>query len=155
MKPVILLRVASVLTLVHAVLHTIGGVFGKPAPGVAAMVAATMRTRFPALGGMHSYSDFYFGMGLAVSIFLTIEATAFWLLALMAKSDSARLRPLLAVFMLGYIALALNSYTFFFAAPVIVELLIAACIGAAIFTATSTADDTLATEDRQLDSARL
>ena len=29
-KPVVLLRVAAVLTLIHAVLHTIGGVFGKP-----------------------------------------------------------------------------------------------------------------------------
>ena len=30
MKPVIYLRAASLLTLLHAVLHTIGGVFGKP-----------------------------------------------------------------------------------------------------------------------------
>jgi hypothetical protein len=32
-KPVVFLRIASVLTLIHAVLHTIGGVFGSVDPG--------------------------------------------------------------------------------------------------------------------------
>jgi hypothetical protein len=135
MKPVIYLRIASVLTLVHALLHTIGGVFGKPSPGVASVVAASMRTRFEAFGAMRSYSDFYMGMGLAVSIFLTVEGVIFWLLASLAKSDAARLRPILALFLLGYLAMAANSLLFFFAAPVVVEILIAACLGAAIFTA--------------------
>ena len=63
MKPVVFLRIASILTLIHAALHTIGGVFGKPIPGVATMVAATMRSRFPVFGVMRSYSDFYLGMG--------------------------------------------------------------------------------------------
>jgi hypothetical protein len=154
MKSVIFLRIASVLTLVHAALHTIGGVFGKPAPGVATMVAATMRTRFPAMGAMRSYSDFYLGMGLAVSIFLAMEAIAFWLLASMAKSDSTRLRPLLAIFLLGYVALALNSYAFFFAAPVVVELLIAGCIGASIFTADDKTRSNVPEKLAEMNSAR-
>jgi hypothetical protein len=135
MKPVIYLRIASVLTPIHALLHTIGGVFGKPSPGVASVVAASMRTRFEAFGAMRSYSDFYMGMGLAVSIFLTVEGVIFWLLASLARSDAARLRPILALFLLGYLAMAANSLLFFFAAPVVVEILIAACLGAAIFTA--------------------
>jgi len=138
MKPVIYLRIASVLTLIHAVLHTIGGVFGKPSPGVAAMVAAMMRSRFEFLGVTRSYSDFYMGMGLAVSTFLVMDAVIFWLLASLAQSDAARLRPILAIFMLGYLAFAVNSFLFFFAAPVIVEALIAACLFAAIFTAKPT-----------------
>lgn len=155
MKPVVFLRIASVLTLTHAALRTIGGVFGKPAPGVAAMVAATMRMRFPALGAMRSYSDFYLGMGLAVSIFLTVEAIAFWLLASMAKSDAMRLRPLLAIFLLGYVALAVNSYMFFFAAPVVVELLIAGCIGGAIFTADAEKRSNVHEELAEVNSARV
>jgi hypothetical protein len=137
MKPVIFLRTASILTLIHAALHTIGGVFGKPTPGVATMVAATMHTRFPVFGVVRSYSDFYLGMGLAVSIFLTVEAIVFWLLASLAKSDAARLRPILSIFLLGYLAPALNSFSLFFAGPVIAELLIAACLIMAIFTATA------------------
>jgi hypothetical protein len=142
MKPVLFLRIASVLTLIHAILHTVGGVFGKPAPGVATSVAAIMRSRFPVFGVMRSYSDFYLGLGLGISVFLTVDAIAFWILASMAKSDATRLRPLLGIFTLGYLAMAVNSYLFFFAAPVIVESLIAVCLVIAIFTASSTSAGT-------------
>lgn len=146
MKPVLLLRIASVLTLIHAVLHTVGGVFGKPSPGVATAVAAMMRSRFPVFGVVRSYSDFYMGLGLGISIFLTVEGIAFWILASMAKSGAVRLRPLLAIFALGYVAMAINSYEFFFPAPVVVELLIAGCLVMAIYTASSSADETARTE---------
>ena len=138
MKSVLFLRIAAALTFIHAVLHTIGGVFGKPDPGIPTMVAATMRGyRFPVFGVMRSYADFYMGMGLAVTTFLTVEAIVFWQLASLAKTDGARLRPILATFAVGYLAFALNSYTFFFILPVITELLIAACLVAAIYTARS------------------
>jgi len=135
MKTVVFLRVASILTLIHSVLHTIGGVFGKPVNGAAASVAANMRTPFPVFGLTRSYSDFYMGMGLSVTIFLTMDAVLLWILASMAKKDAVHLRPLLAVFALGYLAFAFNSHLFFFAIPVITELLIVACIVAAIVTA--------------------
>lgn len=136
MKPAIFLRIASVLTLIHAIAHTIGGVFGKPQPGAAAMVVETMQSnRFPVMGVTRSYADFYLGMGLGVTILLTMEGLVFWLLASLAKSDAARLRPILGVFMVGYLAFAVNSLLFFFSIPVIVELLIAACLAMAIITA--------------------
>src|SRR5258708_4254849 len=114
MKPTLFLRIASVLTLIHSILHSIGGVFGKPAPGAAAMVMATMQAnRFPVLGVERSYADFYLGFGLGITIFLTAEAVVFWLLGSLAKRDAARLRPILAVFMVGYVAFAVNSYLYF------------------------------------------
>jgi hypothetical protein len=138
MKPVIFLRIASVLAMIHSVLHTVGGVFGKPTPGVAAMVAATMQdNRFPALGQMRSYADFYRGMGLGVTIFLTAEAIVFWFLASLIQADGVRLRPILCVFAAGYLAFALNSYAYFFMMPVIVETLIAACLIMSAVTAKS------------------
>jgi hypothetical protein len=146
MKPAVFIRIASVLTLVHSVLHTVGGVFGKPAPGVATSVAAMMRSHFQVFGVTRSYSDFYMGMGLGVTIFLTMDALLLWLLASMAKQNAASLRPLIAVFAVGYLAFALNSYTFFFALPVITELLIVACLVAAIVTA-KTGSSTISTKD--------
>ena len=135
MKPVVYLRIASVLTLIHSILHTIGGVFGKPVSSQAAMIAASMRYRFEVFGVMRSYADFYRGLGLGITVALTMDAALLWLLASMAKSEAARLRPMMAVFLVGYLALALNSYTFFFSGPVIAELLIVFCLGAAIVTA--------------------
>jgi hypothetical protein len=136
MKPVLLLRVASALTLLHAVLHTVGGVFGKPVPGVGAATDAIMRANhFYVLGQTRSYWEFYRGMGLGVTIFLTADALIFWLLGSLAKNDAARLRPILAVFAAAYLVFAVNSYNYFFNGPVIVEILIAALLLAAIATA--------------------
>ena len=64
-KPVLFLRIAAVLTLIHAVLHTIGGVFGKPEPGPATIAFQAMTiNQFLLLGHTRSYADFYRGLGL-------------------------------------------------------------------------------------------
>jgi hypothetical protein len=136
MKPTLFLRVAAVLTFVHAALHTIGGVFGKPEPGAAAAAVAAMQSNhFLVMGLTRSYADFYLGLGLAVSIFLTVEAVVFWQLGSMAKTQPQRLRPILATFLIAYLALAVNSWLYFFIPPVITEVLIALCLGLAILTA--------------------
>ena len=133
MRSVIFLRIASVLTFVHAALHTIGGVFGGAAPGIQQATVAVMKANeFLAMGAMRSYWDFYRGMGLAVSVFLVMEAVVFWQLSSLAKSDGLRLRPVLAVFAVGYLGFTAVSYRYFFAAPVITEILIALCLGLAI-----------------------
>jgi hypothetical protein len=132
MRTVIFLRIASVLTLIHAVLHTIGGVFGSAAPGLQQATVAVMKANeFAVMGAMRSYWDFYRGMGLAVSVFLVMEAVVFWQLSSLAKTDGLRLRPVLAVFAVGYLGFAAVSYRYFFAAPVITEILIGLCLGLA------------------------
>jgi hypothetical protein len=138
-KAVIFLRTASLLTLAHAALHTLGGVFGKPAPGPQqAAVAAMKANQFLLMGHTRSYWDFYMGMGLGGSIFLTMSAVVFWQLSSLAETDSIRLRPIYATFALAYLVFAVNSWRYFFVAPVIVEVLIALLLIAAIFTSQAT-----------------
>lgn len=144
-KPVLFLRIASVLTLIHAVLHTIGGVFSSPDPGPGAVAYEAMKVnQFLLMGNMRSYWEFYRGMGLAVTIFLTFEAVVFWQLSSLAKTNAARLRPILATFATAYLAMAVNSQVYFFLLPVIVEGAIVLLLGLAIVTAkpesASTAD---------------
>jgi hypothetical protein len=140
MKPALLLRIAAVLTFIHAALHTIGGVFGKAAPGPATVAVQAMKmNQFLLMGHMRSFWDFYRGMGLGVTISLTAEAFLFWQLGSLAKTDARRLRPILATFLVAYAVLAVNSYAYFFLGPVIAEILIAACLGLAIVAAKSQA----------------
>jgi hypothetical protein len=135
-KPTLFLRIAAVLTLIHAVLHTVGGVFGKPAPGAAeAAFAAMQANHFLAMGFTRTYAEFYRGLGLCISIFLTAEGIVFWQLGAIAKTQANQLRPVLAMFLLAYLAMAVNSYFYFFSAPVVTEALIAIFLGLAIFTA--------------------
>src|SRR4051794_41656376 len=111
MRTVLYLRIASVLTFIHAALHTIGGVFGGAAPGVQQATVAVMKANeFAAMGAMRSYWDFHMGFGLAVSVFLTMEAVVFWQLGSLAKTDAMRVRPLLATFLMGYLGVAVVSY---------------------------------------------
>jgi hypothetical protein len=136
MRPTTFLRIAAVLTFVHAVLHTVGGVFSEPEPGAGqAAVAAMQSNHFLVMGMMRTYADFYRGLGLAVSIFLIAEAIVFWQFGSLAKAQAQRLRPILATFLIAYLALAVNSYLYFFSPPVIIEVLIALCLSLAILTA--------------------
>ncbi len=137
-KPVLFLRIAAVLTFIHAVLHTIGGVFGHVDPGPAAVAAQAMKiNQFPIMGNLRSFWDFYRGLGLGATISLTSESIAFWQLASLAKTEGRNLRPILITFAVAYSVLAVNSYTYFFIAPVITEILIAACLVMASVTAKS------------------
>ena len=129
MRPSVCLRVAAVLTLIHAVLHTVGGVYGAVAPGPPTVAVAAMRTNtFMAFGNLRSFWIFYRGMGLVVTVFLMLEAVVFWLLGGLAKTAGVKLRPVVLAFAIGYIALAVVSWGHFFLGPVIVELLIAGCL---------------------------
>lgn len=135
-RTVVFLRIAAVLTFIHAVLHTVGGVFGSVGPGPASVAAAAMKAnQFLVIGHMRSYWDFYRGLGLTVTICLTAEAVLFWQLGSLAKTDGRRLRPILITFLIAYAVLAVNSNAYFFFGPVVAEILIAACLGAALFSA--------------------
>lgn len=134
-RPALFLRIASVLTFVHALLHTTGGVFGKVSPGPAEVAANAMKANaFVWMGSTHTFWGFYRGMGLAVSISLTAEAIVFWQLASLSKNNSLGLRPIYCTFLIAYLAIALNSFEHFFLAPVIMEILIAGCMAGAFLT---------------------
>lgn len=137
-KPVVWLRIASVLTLIHAALHTIGGVFGSTDPGPATVAVNAMRANtFLWMGHPHSFWEFYRGLGLAVSVFLTAESVLMWQLASVARSGARRLRPMMITLLLAYAVMSINSYEYFFLGPVIVEILIALSFGVAIMTVES------------------
>jgi hypothetical protein len=135
-KPVLFLRIASGLTFIHAALHTIGGVFGKIPPGPAAVAVAAMKAnQFTFMGSIRSFWDFNRGYGLGLTIFLTAESILMLQMSFLARTNARRLRPMMATFLVAYAVFAINSYVYFFAGPVIAELLIAACLGMAIATA--------------------
>lgn len=134
MRPTTWLRAASILALLHAILHTVGGVFGDPPAGSGEIAYAAMKSNtFMVMGHTRSYWEFYRGMGLGVTTFLTIESLVFWLMGNAIRNSDTDLRSVLAAFLIGYLALAVNSYRYFFAPPVFVELAIAGCLATAIF----------------------
>jgi hypothetical protein len=141
MKATLYLRIASVLAIIHAILHTIGGMLSKPnngAPEIAIIEAMKSRS-FNVMGSMRSYWDFFFGYGWLVAITLVIQGILFWQLATMAKTNAAPIRPILLLFCINFLATTVVAFKYFFIAPAITELLIAACLAGAYFAAGSAA----------------
>ena len=141
MKPALFLRIASVLTMIHCILHTIGGVLSSPKHGSEELaVVETMKAHtFNVMGSMRSYWDFFFGYGLGVTITLLIQSLLFWQLATMRKTNAAWTRPIVLLFLFNFVAMSVVVWRYLFIAPAITELLIAACLAAAYFTAAATA----------------
>jgi len=135
MNPSLLLRIASALALIHFAGHTFGGMLSGPTHGPEEIaVLETMKAhRFDFMGSLRSYWDFWFGLGMLVSVNLLIQAVVFWQLATLAKVEPRRASPLIASFLVTYLAMAALAWRYFFIGPVIVELAIVACLGFAFY----------------------
>src|SRR5690242_16305392 len=138
MKPSILLRVAAVITFLYFAGHTAGAPW-TPVQGLAeaAVLEALKAQRFVVEGFSRTYWDFYFGFGVAISGFLLVQAVALWQLASLAKSDAARLRPILASFLVAFVFNAIVAWKYFFPVPAVFAAAIALCLGLALVAAKS------------------
>jgi hypothetical protein len=135
MKPALLLRIASVITLLLAVGHTAGGLsFWSPA-GDTEVLRAMRSFHFDAAGVSRTYLDFYLGFGFITGIYLLAQAVALWQLASMAKADPIRVRPLVGSFLLASAVSAFLSWRFIFVLPVVSFTAVAACLGLAFYAA--------------------
>jgi hypothetical protein len=132
-KPALFLRIASGLTLVHCVLHTVGGVFSAPRNGAEEIaVIDTMKSHhFEIFGSLRSYWDFHFGYGLFITINLLVQGLVFWQLATFVRTNGAWTKPLLVLFILNYVGMAVVSWRYFFLGPAVTELVIAAFLALA------------------------
>jgi hypothetical protein len=136
-RPTIWLRVASVLTVIHAILHTIGGAFGQPKHGSEEVaVVDTMKAhQFLVMGSPRTYWDFFFGYGLILSVCLLVQGVLFWQLGEIAKSQPKLILPIVAAFTLSFVATTIIAGRYFFLAPAVTEVIIAGCLVGAYVTA--------------------
>ena len=89
-SPALFLRIASVLTVLHCIGHTIGGVFSVDAPPgtkEGAVVSTMKSNQFDVMGATRSFWDFFIGFGLTISVSSLLQAVVFWQLAGLAKTD--------------------------------------------------------------------
>jgi hypothetical protein len=137
------LRIASVLTLLHGIAHTIGVVFGAdadPTPEETAVLQAMKSHRFEMMGSLRSFWDFFLGYGLFISIAFLTQAILFWWLASLARKAVREIRPITACFSVAYLGFAILAWNYFFLSAVILEGSIAICLGAAYLALRSSRD---------------
>jgi len=134
-KPTKILRLASLLALLQYSAHTLLFLSAKPTHGAAeaAVIDAMKGHRFEFSGLTRSYWDFYFGYGLLAILWGLVEIVLLWQLPTLAAIDSSRVRPTVALLILANVAHAALAWTYFFPAPVVGDVVVAACLAWTFF----------------------
>ncbi len=136
MKPPILLRVASVLTLIFCAGHTYGTLGSSSVdPEQAAVFMAMQAYPFDIMGAKRTHWQFYRGYSLLFSVTLLLLAVLLWQLARLSKSDPAGAKPLVASLFLAYLGFTILSGVYFFMAPAAFSAAVAICLALAFTSA--------------------
>jgi hypothetical protein len=117
MGTTIALRIASILSLLTAAGHTLGGSSSWSPLGENNTLRNMQSFHMDVFGVSRTYYDFYMGFGHSISIYMLLQAVVLWLLASLAKRDITSVRPFIATFTLASLALATVSWIFIFAIP--------------------------------------
>ena len=136
MKPSVLLRAASVLTLIFCTGHTYGALSSSSAdPEQAAVFMAMQAYPFEIMGARRTHWQFYRGFSLLFSVTLLLLAVLLWQLARLSKSDPAVAKPLIASLFLAYLGFTVLSGVYFFIAPAAFSAAVAICLALAFTSA--------------------
>jgi hypothetical protein len=115
----LLLRLASVISLIFTAGHTMGGLRKWSPMGDNAVLEAMTDVRFDTMGTNRSYLDFFMGFGWSISVFMLMQTILLWQLASLARTDPARLRPMIAVIALATVASGVIGWRFIFPVPAV------------------------------------
>lgn len=130
-KASVLYRIASVLLLLFAAGHTAGFLQVDPKWGVDSLVAAMRSTHFDVNGSIRTYWDFYIGFGLFITVLLVFSAVLTWQLGGVPTGTLAQMRGTAWALVVCFGAVAILSWKYFFAIPVVFSILILICLTAA------------------------
>jgi hypothetical protein len=132
MRALIVLRIASVVSVLFAAGHTLGAWQSWSPPGETDVLQAMRSFHFDAGGASRTYWDFYVGFGFIISIYFLLQGVLVWQIATIAGTEPCRARPLIASFFLAVVLTALVCWRFIFVVPAIFAAAIAACLGVAL-----------------------
>jgi hypothetical protein len=131
----LLLRIAAVFALLFALGHTMGGPWTPTTePRAVSVVGAMKSVSFDVVGSSRSYWDFYYGFGVSISVYLFTLAILLWLLATLARTQAAAVRPFVAVLLVCYAASGFVTWRYFFWVPLVMSVAIVICLALALWT---------------------
>ena len=100
-----------------------------------AVLKSMTDVRFKTMGANRSYLDFFMGFGWSISVLMMMETILLWQLASLAKTEPARLRPLIAVIGLATVGSGIIAWRFIFPVPALFSAVLAIALGLAFVTA--------------------
>jgi hypothetical protein len=122
------LRISSIISLLFAIGHTLGGLKYWSPMGDNPVLQAMRTVRFNALGVNRSYLDFYMGFGYSISVSQVMLTILLWQFATLAQTDSLRVRPMIIVVALAIAVGGLVAWRFIFPVPALFSLALVATL---------------------------
>jgi hypothetical protein len=136
MKPKILLSIASVIILLHAVGHFLGVASSTKADTDEQnlVIHAMTDHRFPVMGAVHSFADFLHGFGWIGEIALLLTAYLLWLTGSIAGSQPGISRKLSAALFISLLGQSVLEIIYFFPVAYVMTLIATVLTGLAFLT---------------------
>jgi len=135
MNATIALRITSIISLLLAAGHTLGGRSSWSPGGETETLRAMRAFHMNVFGVNRSYHDFYMGFGYSLSVLLLLQTVLLWQLAELARTQPQTVRPLLLVFLVASLASALVAWELLFPVPVAFLLAVSAGLAWSYFLA--------------------
>jgi hypothetical protein len=129
------LRISSVITLLFAAGHTLGGLKYWSPMGDNAVLQAMRTVHFDTMGANRSYMDFYMGFGYSLSVIQVMLAILLWQLAAVARTNALTVRPMIAVIILAVAACAVIAWRLILPVPALFSLVQLASLAVAFVVA--------------------
>ena len=133
MKAWLFVRAASSITLLYCAGHMAGMPWTPVTrPQETALLEIMKSDRFEVMGNLRTYWDFYIGFGIIIGGFLALQAVILWQMASLARANPKQAHPILAVFLVSFLANAAIAWKYFFPIPVILATATSLCLGVAL-----------------------
>ena len=116
MKPKLLLRIASLMMLLHLIGHSFGNELWKKTddPTKMQVIHAMTYYKFPFMGSVRSFGDNFSGYGYAVSLFLILSSVLLWLISSSLKEKTTLSIKILLTLFICLTILGIDELIFFF-----------------------------------------
>jgi|ERR1041385_7939560 hypothetical protein len=135
MRTTLFLRIASVISLIFTLGHSLGGLQKWSPIGDNEVLRAMTAVHFDAMGANRSYLDFYMGFGWSISVSMLMQTVLLWQIASLARKDPARVRPIIAVIALATAAGGAIAWRFIFPLPALFAVALVIPLAAAYIVA--------------------
>lgn len=131
MKASMLYRIAAVLLLLFAIVHTLAFSQSDPTWGVDALLSSMRSIHFAVQGFDRTYWDFFLAAGFSAGVFYFFAAILAWQLGSLPIATLALMRGTTWAFALSFAAITILSWTYLFIIPVAFSIAITVCLTAA------------------------
>jgi hypothetical protein len=131
MTRTLLLRIASIISLLFTAGHSMGGLKKWSPMGNNEVLRSMTTVHFDAMGVHRSYLDFFMGFGWSITAAMLLQTVLLWQMASLARNNAAQVRPMIAAFALATLASAALAWRFLFPLPALFCLVLLAVLIAA------------------------